>query len=412
MQSATQDNATMTNQWFESTRGMTAPWHVQGVAFDAAQRQITIAMDFVAGTRFAYDEVAGEHPVHDTQSKRLRHLNFFQHECFLDVRARRVRMPDGAEGLVEADWVGQLNGFALLFDTLVLILAQQIPFAAVARVVNLSWHRVHAICSRYVELALAAVDLSDVTAAAIDDTSYRRGHEYLTLVVDMLARRVVFLTTGEDAGTSERFAACLGERGGTHRRIGSVSIDVSPGFIKGVDEHAPDGRVTFDKFHVVAQASKAFDTVRWQQQKVSPQLKGIRWTFLKDANKLNLSQLTDLDALVSQYTTRHTALVWLAPQAPARHSQAQANQCCVDDDAAGVHHRHTFKCRTDEGRGEIGSPAFRWHRCLDSEAQTDGFMQAINGLFQATKRKARGYARFETMCKVLFLVAGKLDSSR
>src|SRR5258705_12247297 len=33
----------------------------------------------------------------------------------------------------------------------------------VARIVNLSWHRVHAICLRYVELALASADLSDVS---------------------------------------------------------------------------------------------------------------------------------------------------------------------------------------------------------------------------------------------------------
>jgi len=71
------------------------------------------------------------------------------------------------------------------------MLAQQMPFAAVARIVNLSWHRVHAICSRYVELALASADLSDVMTVAIDETSYRRGHEYLTLVTDMQARRVV-----------------------------------------------------------------------------------------------------------------------------------------------------------------------------------------------------------------------------
>ncbi|MDB5769926.1 MAG: transposase, partial [Burkholderia sp.] len=65
------------------------------------------------------------------------------------------------------------------------------PFAARARIVGLSWHRVHAICARYVGRAVAAADLSDVTAVAIDETSSRRGHNYLTLVADMQARRVV-----------------------------------------------------------------------------------------------------------------------------------------------------------------------------------------------------------------------------
>jgi transposase len=159
--------------------------------------------------------------------------------------------------LVEPDWVGQFDGLTLLFEALVLMLAQQMPFAAVARVVNLSWHRVRAICSRYVELALGSADPSTVTAVAIDETSYWRGHEYLTLVADMRARRVVFVTTGKDASTIERFATYLGEHGGACEQIGSVSIDMSPAFIKGVNEHLPDAWLTFDKFHVVAHASKA-----------------------------------------------------------------------------------------------------------------------------------------------------------
>ena len=119
----------MTNQLFESALGITAPWYVRSVDFDAAQRQLNIAVDFVAGSRFGYAGVAGEHPVHDTQIKRLRHLNFFQHECFLEVRVPRVRLPDGSVRLVEPGWVGQLSGFTLLFEALVLMLAQQMPAA-------------------------------------------------------------------------------------------------------------------------------------------------------------------------------------------------------------------------------------------------------------------------------------------
>src|SRR5476649_1279684 len=180
----------MHNNLFEAALNISAPWFVQGVDFDESNKLLTIGIDFVAGTRFPHPDAEGLHPVHDTQIKRLRHLNFFQHECVLEVRVPRVRLPDGSVRLVEPGWVGQLSGFTLLFEALVLMLAQQMPFAAVARAVNLSWHRVHAICSRYVELALAAADLSGVTAVAIDETSYRRGHEYLTLVADMQARRV------------------------------------------------------------------------------------------------------------------------------------------------------------------------------------------------------------------------------
>jgi Helix-turn-helix domain of transposase family ISL3/zinc-finger of transposase IS204/IS1001/IS1096/IS1165 len=106
--------------------------------------------------------VVEEHKVHDTQVKRLRHLNFFQHECYLEVRVPRVKLPDGKVALVEPDWVGKLAGFTLLFEALVLMLAHQMPFAAVARTIGESWHRVHPICRRYVDLALAGADLSSL----------------------------------------------------------------------------------------------------------------------------------------------------------------------------------------------------------------------------------------------------------
>jgi transposase len=174
----------MTNQLFAAALGITAPWFVQTVDFDSGQRQLTIHVDFVPGSRFAHSKAAGDHKVHDTQIKRLRHLNFFQHECHLEVRVPRVKLPDGKVALVEPDWVGKLSGFTLLFEALVLMLAQQMPFAAVARTVGESWHRVHAICRRYVDLALDGADLSALSSVAIDETSYRRGHSYLTLVAE------------------------------------------------------------------------------------------------------------------------------------------------------------------------------------------------------------------------------------
>jgi len=58
------------------------------------------------------------HSVHDTQPRRLRHLNFFQHDFHTEVRVPRIRLPDGKAALVEPEWFGQLAGFTLLFEAL------------------------------------------------------------------------------------------------------------------------------------------------------------------------------------------------------------------------------------------------------------------------------------------------------
>jgi transposase len=392
------------NQLFETALGIAKPWYVQGVDFDAGRKVLTISVDFVAGTRFPAPGVAGIHPVHDTQIKRLRHLNFFQHECFLEVRTPRVKLPAGGVVQVEPDWFGKLAGFTLLFEALVLAMAQQMTFAAVAKLVGASWHRVHAICSRYVGLALAEADLSAVIAVAIDETSCRRGHNYLTIAADTEERKVVFVTEGKDAKAVAAFAEYLAAHKGTPEQVTSVSIDMSPAFIKGVARHLPNARITFDKFHVVAHASAAVDQMRRLEQRTDPSLKGLRWTLLKDR--------ADLDALSAQAATKRTARAWLYRE----HLREILDRKQINVVSAMLKQWCTNVLRSKVEPMREVARMIRKHFdgivAWTQTRQTNGFIEALNGLFQAAKRKARGYTRFATMRTVLFLIAGKLDFTR
>lgn len=402
----------MNNQLFEAALGVADPWHVNGVQFDAAGKALTICIDFAAGSRFAHPDVSGLHPVHDTQTKRYRHLNFFQHECYLEVRIPRIRLPDGRVALVEPDWAGKLSGFTLLFEALILALCQQMPFAAVARTVGESWHRVHAICSRYVELAVAEADLSGITALAIDETSYRRGHRYLTLAADAAERKVVFVTEGRDARAIARLAEHLTDHRASPEQITSASIDMSPAFIKGVNDSLPNARITFDKFHVIAHASAAVDRTRRIEQKTDPSLKGLRWTLLKDRDRLPAHQRAELDALVAQVTTKRTARAWLYRE----QLRDILNRRQINVVSAMLAQWCTNVMRSKvQPMKEVAKMIRRHFHGIVAWAQTrqtNGFIEALNGLFQAAKRKARGYTRLETMRTVIFLIAGKLDFHR
>jgi transposase len=400
------------NKLFQTALGIAQPWYVEGVAFDAARKVLTISVDFVAGTRFPATGVAGVHPVHDTRIKRLRHLNFFQHECFLEVRTPRVKLPDGRVVQVEPDWFGKLAGFTLLFEALVLAMAQQMTFAAVAELAGCSWHRVHAICSRYVDLALAEANLSAVTAVAIDETSCRRGHNYLTIAADTEARRVVFVTEGKDAKTVAGFAEYLTAHKAAPAQIRSVSIDMSPAFIKGVTDNLPKARITFDKFHVVARASAAVDQMRRLEQRTDPSLKGLRWTLLKDRDRLSDQGRADLDELVARAATKRTARAWLYRE----HLREILDRKQINVASALLKQWCTNVLRSKVEPMKDVARMIRKHFdgivAWTQTRQTNGFIEALNGLFQAAKRKARGYTRFATMRTVLFLIAGKLDFTR
>lgn len=399
----------MTDKLFEAALGVSPPWQVTGADFDLAAKTLTIRVDFIAGSRFALAGVEGQHPVHDTVAKRYRHLNFFQHECFLEVRVPRVKLPDGSVRQVDPPWAGKLSGFTLLFEALVLLLCQQMTFAAAARLVGVSRHRVAALCERYVELALAQTDLSAVRELAIDETSRARGHDYITLAADATERRVIAVAEGRGADSIAQLTTELQSRHCPAEQITSVSIDMSPAFIRGCAEHLPNARATFDKFHVIGHANAAVDRMRRIEQRSDKSLKGMRWSLLKNRASLKPEAAADLDALIARMATVRTARAWVYKE-QLREILAR-KQINVARDM--LKHWCTCVMRSKvEPMKEVAAMVRRHLEGIVAWAQTrqtNGFLEALNGLFQSAKRRARGFTRFTTIRTVIFLIAGKLD---
>lgn len=79
----------MTAKLFEAALGIADPWLVGSVEFDEKAKTLTVLIDFKVGSHFAVSGHEGTHPVHDTVTKTYRHLNFFEHECHLQVHAAR-----------------------------------------------------------------------------------------------------------------------------------------------------------------------------------------------------------------------------------------------------------------------------------------------------------------------------------
>ena len=341
----------VTEKIFETALGISSPWFIAGMNFDPSQRKLNIRVDFEVGSRFAVPGQAGMHPVHDTVTKTYRHLNFFQHECELEVRLPRVKLPDGKVMQITPPWSGKLSGFTLLFEAFVLLLARETTFTGASRISGLSVHRVMALCERYVNEAVSTADLSEVRRVALDETSRAKGHEYVTLFADADAdperRRVIFVAEGKDAATVEAFEANLRAHHGRPSEIEAVSIDMSPAFISGVGEHLPNAQITFDKFHLIAHASEAIDQMRRIEQKLDPGLKGKRWVLLKDRAALTVAQRSELSA--ARQDDHHAHRTRLAvPRRTARDPHPQAATRCAPPAQPLVQQCAALEGRADE----------------------------------------------------------------
>ena len=256
---------------FQQALGVHAPWRVTRCWFSAETQRLDIWIDFQRGSAFACPSCGvTDCKAYDTDELEWRHLNFFQHQAYLHARTPRVECSQCGVKRVSVPWARAESGFTLLFEAFVMTLVKVMPVLAAARLVGehdtLIWRIVH----HYVDSARAAADHSAVSRVGVDETAARRGHDYISLFVDMDQRRVLFATEGKDAATVEAFAQDLAVHGGKAESIQEVSMDMSPAFIKGVATHLPEASVTFDKFHVVKTINDAVDEVRVRSGRATP----------------------------------------------------------------------------------------------------------------------------------------------
>lgn len=148
---------------------------------------------------------------------------------------------------VEVPWARPGSGFTLLFEALAMTLVIHMPVAAAARMLGEHDTKLWRVVHHYVEAALADLDLSALTRVCIDETAAKRGHNYITLFVDIDARRVVFIAEGRGADTVAQFADWVDAHNSDASRIKEVCIDMSGAYIAGVTENLTEAEITFDE---------------------------------------------------------------------------------------------------------------------------------------------------------------------
>lgn len=124
-----------TREIFSKTLGIDSPWLVTEINFDVSSKRLDIKIDFIKGSTFSFEQdgVIGHYKAYDTIEKEWRHLNFFEHECYLKARVPRIKTPDNKIHLVLPDWSGLQNGFTLLFEAFIVQLCKGMQCIRYAR---------------------------------------------------------------------------------------------------------------------------------------------------------------------------------------------------------------------------------------------------------------------------------------
>jgi transposase len=390
--------------------GIAPPWEVEGVEFSKEAKRLDIKINFQRGAQFPCPVCGSPAPAYDTAEKTWRHLNFFQYEAYLTARVPRVKCPNTDCGIkqVSVPWARAGSGFTLLFEALVMFLVREMPVKAAATLLGEHDTRIWRVLDHYVQIARAQADYSDVKRVGIDETSARRGQDYISLFFDLDQRRLLFGTGGKDHVTVKAFTEDLKAHGGAPENVTAACIDMSKAFIKGIKEALPNAEITFDPFHLIQLMNDALGKVRAEEARLFPELlHGSRYAFLKNPENLTEKQDETLTKL-SRYRlkTAKAYLIKLALQdvyfAPTR------------EDAVALlksWYNWAIRCQIEQVKKVARTVKDHWNGILawfDSKL-SNGFLEAVNGLIQAAKRRARGYRSTKNLINMAYLIAAKLD---
>ena len=384
---------------------LTPEWKVTECRLDQEARRLTLKLDFTAGSKFSAPGASHQLlcPVHDTVEKTWRHLDFFQYQTELVARVPRVETPEGKVVQVKVPWARAGSGFTLMFEAWAMLLCAEMPVQEAGRLLGESDTRLWRLVAHYVEAAQSQRDWSQVRRILLDETSSRRGHRYVTNVVDADTRELLFMTEGRESTTVAAFVEERRAHGGTPEQIELVSMDMSPAYRKGVPLYLPAARIVFDHFHLMQMAGRALDEVRKELRREGADLagglwalRGNQWTRTEEQSALRQQLCAQYPKLGRAMMLRETLQDVLAGEEPAslRWWVTRAR-----------------RARLEPFRKLADSIMEHWEGIVAflETRVTNGVIEAINGLLQLAKRLARGFRSFRNFRLIALLKAGRLQ---
>jgi transposase len=193
--------------------------------------------------------------------RRWRGLDLGTVRVWLEAEAPRVSCPEHGPTVAAVPWARHGAGHTLAFDDTVAWLAVQCSKSAVCALMRIAWRTVGAIVARvWADTERQHDRFAGLRRIGIDEISYKRGHRYLTVVVDHDSGRLVWAAAGRDKATLRRFFDVLGEDRAA--QISQVSADAADWIAEVVAERCPNAVRCADPFHVVKWATEALDEER------------------------------------------------------------------------------------------------------------------------------------------------------
>jgi transposase len=391
--------------------GLDAAWEVSNVSLCLEEKRVEIALEHVGG-KVTCPECGASCSIADhAPERKWRHLDTMQFETILLAKTPRANCKACGVKTTAVPWAEKSSRFTLMFEAFaieVLLACGQIKSAA--KLLKLDWDSVQRIMQRAVERGLERRQIDALPYVGLDEKSFRKGHNYVSLLTDLAGQRVLEVSEGRDEAAADKLWENVPE---TQRaQIEAAAVDMWPAFANSVEAHAPQAEIVHDKFHISQHLNEAVDQVRRQENKQlrsvgDERLKGSKQLWLFNPENLSDEQWLEFEPLKQQQlkTSRAWAIKeqfrWLWEYRYAGNARkffaqwygwAARSQLKPIVKVAKMLKRHLENILT----------YFR-HRITN--AMSEGF----NSRIQTIKNNARGFRAFENFRIRILFYCGKLD---
>lgn len=330
--------------------------------------------------------------------RRLRTLPIGKHTVWLAVHVSRLFCRDCSVlrqaalslSLPKKQWTKQLGRY-------IVEMLRCMTVEDIARHLGMSWVTVRDIHVWALQKRFPRKHLRRLRCLGIDEIAVKKGHRYLTIIVDLESGEVVHVTEGRSIASVEPFFKRLRRSGA---RIEAIAMDMWPAFISVVEKWLPASAIVFDRYHVIAEYNRMLDVLRRAEAAAAQKeekyvYKGVRYLLLKGQEKIEdgSSARKRLDHLLEINTTLHAAYVLK--------EELRSLWSCSDRSTAEAYLLEWFAKAWSSGVALVKSFANKiathWKGILNyfDHPITTGPVEGINNKIKVLKRMAYGFRNLE-----------------
>lgn len=395
------------NVLFTQLLNIQAPFRVTSVVYQDKESSLekSVHIYLTVDTSPIYRPT--ESIIKDYENRKWRHLNLFQYPCYIHCRVPKYQdKSTGKVKTLEVPWAKSGSGFTLLFEDFALELVKLYGCVAeVARQLSIYPQRLWRIILGHAkEVHLEEIDRSKVRRIGFDETSKKKGHDYITCFIDLDTGELLYITEGKCAETVVRFEEQMKGQGLDKEKITDVSIDMSPAFISGAEKIFTNANITFDKFHVSQLVQKAFDSIRKQfGRKEGGTIN--KWIFFTPYNYLKTEEREQLNALLIKYP-----LLDIIYELKNDFKLLWEQEDKLEASAFLSYWSDIMRSFKKKALTTLANSLDKHHQriinVIDSKI-TNAILEGFNSKVQTLKRKARGYKDVENLMLMVKLYCAK-----